>query len=440
MESNFSNLTYISEIQWDDELERISQHGQDLSENWYLLLDKLTITLNKLTSPFENTNRASLHQIQKFIEYILNDRKAYGHEKVYLEKLQGAIEKYSESSDLRDCAQQIYELEKDLYDYRNTLDLQLTFLWNTKQKDQGIDLWKKYIHQYHTSIKQMETKFITLLEKSTPNPDEYTCSVCFSVFTNPITIHPCLHTFCKSCIQKVYCKCNTKECKSPCHDTTTNQLSRLSTIEQDQDYIQVPSNYTKTHHPSRRPSTASSLLISSDNNNSHINNTNLNNNMNQVNNNNNNSNKENHLQQQQRRKSSFQRLSFMPQFKTNPYGTALLKCECAQPQSQPSCRCPRCQNPFGPEDCTFAIGLDNLIRLYFPRQDHVYHKYEVRQKQLKRKSIFNSLSIKLIPSSSTPHPRQQQKHQQLSSSSQLASNPSALSTISSSKGILQDHK
>ncbi|KAI9299901.1 hypothetical protein BJ944DRAFT_292060 [Cunninghamella echinulata] len=369
MESNFSNLTYISEIQWDDELERISQHGQDLSESWYHLLDKLAITLNKLTSPFENTNRASLHQIQKFIEYILNDRKTYGHEKIYLEKLQGAIEKYSESADLRDCAQQIYEIEKDLYNYRHTLDLQLTFLWNTKQKDQGIDLWKKYIHQYHASIKQMETKYI------------------------------------------------------------------------DQDYIQVPTNFTKTHHPSRRPSTAGSLLISSDNN-SHISNTNLNNNnINQVNNNNNNGNKENYPQQQkqQRRKSSFQRLSFMPQFKNSLYDTALLKCECTQPQPQPqpSCRCPRCQNTFGPEDCTFAIGLDNLIRLYFPRQDHVYHKYEVRQKQLKRKSIFNSLSIKLIPSSSTPQPRQQQKRQQ-SSSAQLTSfsTPSALSTISSSKGIL----
>ena len=51
-------------------------------------------------------------------------------------------------------------MEKDLNTYRDTLDLQLTFLWNTKQKDQSIGLWKKYINQYHTSIKQMETKFI----------------------------------------------------------------------------------------------------------------------------------------------------------------------------------------------------------------------------------------------------------------------------------------
>ncbi|CAO3611644.1 unnamed protein product [Cunninghamella blakesleeana] len=442
MESNFSHLTYIAENQWDDELDRVYHHGKDLSDNWYHLLDKLSVSLDKLTSPFQNTDRASLHKTQKFIEHILNDRKTYGHEKTYLEKLKTAIDKYSESIELRDCAQQIYYLERDLNTYRQTLDLQLTFLWNTKQKDQSVDLCKKYINQYHTSIKQMETRFITLLEKSTPNPDEYTCSICFSVFTNPVTIHPCLHTFCKGCLQKLYCQCTIKDCKSSCHDTSTLS-KKLSIIENDHDYIQVP-NYTANIDPSRRPSTASSLLMSSsplvlDNNNNNNSNNNITNTSNI--NNHHHQNKENHPHPHPSTSTSSQspslqrrRLSFMPPFKTNYSETNLLKCDCLSHWQPPThCKCPRCQFSFGSEDCTFATGLDNLIRLYFPRQDHLYHKYEVRQKQLKRKSILNTLSFKLIPSSSTPHPRQHHRSQQhpfVPSSSSCQ--PSVLSSLSSS--------
>jgi hypothetical protein len=43
-----------------------------------------------------------------------------------------------------------------------------------------------------------------------------------------------------------------------------------------------------------------------------------------------------------------------------------------------------------------AVGLDNLIRFYFPRHDGIQHQYHARQKRLKRRSAIVAWSQKWL--------------------------------------------
>ncbi|CAO3600689.1 unnamed protein product [Absidia cylindrospora] len=238
IDSAFSTSS-TTEAKWEDELERVHQYGQQLSDNWYEALEQLTLVVDKVTSPFLNTNRISLHLAQLFIESYRDDwGNRHSGKNTYKEKIQQADHRFSDHFDLKQCAMGICELEKDLFNYRQTMDQQLTSLWNSRQADQLMDSWKDYLQQYHHELNQMEKKFKALLDTSSPNPDEYTCAVCLSIFTDPITLHPCLHTFCKDCVQHIYCTCQLTQCVSSCHDAT----NRSTNIHDDDDDSDLPNN------------------------------------------------------------------------------------------------------------------------------------------------------------------------------------------------------
>ncbi|KAI8097562.1 uncharacterized protein BX664DRAFT_326692 [Halteromyces radiatus] len=367
VDSAFSSSScYNNSSSWDDDLEEIHQHGEQLVISWYQSLEQLALMLDKVTSPFQTTNRSSLHQTQQFIESYLNNWKFQRYTMdTFDQKLQMVDDQFSDHTELKKCVLYLYELEKKLYIYQQTMDTQLTLLWNTRQKDQDMDVWKKYLQHSQFSTNQMENKLKTLLENSTPNPDEYTCAVCLSIFTDPVTI-PCLHTFCKNCLQHIYCTCRRSYCTSPCHDAT----KRPTNIDDDSDKSRFDSRRKYSRGlSSYKPRYRSMISPKATKNAS-------------------------------RRRQSVNAEENNTTFSsTNYQDPVLFQCDCPLSWSvPPAAQCPLCRYPFAPEDITLATALDNFIRFYFPRQDRVRQRYHARQRQLKRRSFLNTLSQKLVPS------------------------------------------
>jgi hypothetical protein len=81
----------------------------------------------------------------------------------------------------------------------------------------------KWQQQYNYQIKpyqDLEADFKKVLKSNTPNREDFTCAVCLSILHEPITLPGCKHTFCKSCIQQMYC--------AYCHRHRTKTVSRIS--------------------------------------------------------------------------------------------------------------------------------------------------------------------------------------------------------------------
>ncbi|CAO3597345.1 unnamed protein product [Absidia cylindrospora] len=412
-----SHISSNTESEWEDQLERIHLHGEKLSSDWYQSLDQLACMMDKVTSPFQNTNRVALHQTQRFIESYLDDWKSHRFESEadINEKIQLANHQFSDQVDLKNCVIKIHHLEKDLYDYRYTMDDQLMGLWDTKQKDQVLETWKHHWQAYHHTSNQMECKFKALLESCSPKPDEYTCAVCLSIFTEPVTLQPCLHTFCKSCVQHIYCTCQLTRCDSSCHDPA----NRPSNMVDDDDDMVIPKKklsrqfsgtykprYTqlgsskKSSSPSPPPSPSPSML----------------------------------RRRYSTLRAPLKRFSMAaaaaeeprPPTPTTTLDTekVTLRCDCPLSWSvPPAAQCPLCRHPFGPDDCRLAVALDNLIRFYFPRHDRVRQKYDARERQLNRRrslSAWRFLPQPSLPSVPLPPRRQSPNMTMISISNDLA--------------------
>ncbi|ORZ23006.1 hypothetical protein BCR42DRAFT_403767 [Absidia repens] len=395
-----SHISNNTEAEWADKLGRINLYGEKLSSDWYHSLDQLASMMDKVTSPFQNTNRVALHQTQRFIETYLDNWKSHRcqSEGDTNEKIQLANQQFSDQVDLKNCVIKIHHLEKDLYDYRYTMDDQLMGLWDSKQKDQAMETWKHHWQAYHRISNQMECKFKALLESCSPKPDEYTCAVCLSIFTEPVTLQQCLHTFCKSCVQNIYCTCQLTCCDSSCHDPA----NRPSNMVDDEDDLAIPKKklsrqFSSTYKPRYRqlissrkistppppPSPPSSSPSPSPS-------------------------------VPRRRYSTLRaplkRFSMAaveeprPPTPTTTLDTekVTLRCDCPLSWSvPPAAQCPLCRQPFGPDDCRLAVALDNLIRFYFPRHDRVRQKYDARERQLNRRTSL-SAAWRFLPQSSLP--------------------------------------
>lgn len=68
--------------------------------------------------------------------------------------------------------------------------------------------WKHQYHRHLTSYQSLETNFKEILKSNVARREDFTCAICLSILCEPVTLTSCYHTFCKSCIQRLYCaKC-----------------------------------------------------------------------------------------------------------------------------------------------------------------------------------------------------------------------------------------
>lgn len=66
----------------------------------------------------------------------------------------------------------------------------------------------------------LETNFKSILKSSTPDREDFTCAVCLSILHEPTTLEACHHTFCRSCVQHLYC--------AHCHRYRAKTINRIS--------------------------------------------------------------------------------------------------------------------------------------------------------------------------------------------------------------------
>ena len=174
------------------------------------------------------------------------------------------------------------------------------------------------------------------MEQSIPSKEDFTCAICLSVLSEPVTIAPCLHTFCRPCIQRLYCTCTLSSCSSPCHKASCRQR---------------PEQYYPNNNNNNNNTTTFSLL------------------------------KGKRTQPQQQK-----RLSLRHGFPQKRHSSILY---CKKKQKLLSCQCyrneldtlpflptqhhacPLCRSAFTLKDCTINAALDNFISLYFPYEEKV---------------------------------------------------------------------
>lgn len=77
---------------------------------------------------------------------------------------------------------------------------------------------QKYTHQL-LPYKALEKSFYSLLKKSTPVRQDFTCAVCLCLWREPTTLQ-CNHTFCRSCVQHMVC--------ARCHNFRRKTVNRIS--------------------------------------------------------------------------------------------------------------------------------------------------------------------------------------------------------------------
>lgn len=80
--------------------------------------------------------------------------------------------------------------------------------------------WDKKFNMQLQPYQELESKFRSILKSSTPDKEDFTCAVCLSILHEPTTLEPCHHTFCKSCVQHLYC--------ARCHRYREKTMNRIS--------------------------------------------------------------------------------------------------------------------------------------------------------------------------------------------------------------------
>lgn len=80
--------------------------------------------------------------------------------------------------------------------------------------------WDQRYNMQLQPYQALETNFKSILKSSTPDREDFTCAVCLSILHKPTTLEACNHTFCRSCVQHLYC--------AHCHRYRAKTMNRIS--------------------------------------------------------------------------------------------------------------------------------------------------------------------------------------------------------------------
>ncbi|KAI8066367.1 hypothetical protein BC940DRAFT_302663 [Gongronella butleri] len=211
--------------------------------------------------------------------------------------------------------------------------------------------------ELETAYSDMDTQLLRIIDRSTPLPDEYTCSVCYSVYRDPVTIHPCLHTFCKTCLDRVYCTCRLSHCTSRCHDQHDTSSGSAGGDDDDDDEMQ---RHGAVHailggdaplHPAvavlmQMPSPPGLAGMSEKKPRT-----------------------KNRHKMGKRSKPAWLDARPPPNRSFHERSPVPLECHCPLSWAvPPAAQCPLCRQAFGPANCTYATDMANLIRFHFYAQ------------------------------------------------------------------------
>ncbi|KAI8886192.1 hypothetical protein K501DRAFT_270104 [Backusella circina FSU 941] len=81
--------------------------------------------------------------------------------------------------------------------------------------------WQKKYAKNINKFQKLEDQLKTLLKQSSPSPNDFKCAVCLSILDDPITLSGCYHTFCRDCIQHIYCATCHKNHRHDSYKATT---------------------------------------------------------------------------------------------------------------------------------------------------------------------------------------------------------------------------
>ncbi|KAI9246223.1 hypothetical protein BDA99DRAFT_576636 [Phascolomyces articulosus] len=367
---------------WNEELERIYEKCRWALDSLTCTIDELSHEICTIASPLQNPDRRSLCDVHQFISSYLKEwqgqhqrttthtkggdgtndliakREAFeisSHQSsfdTYFDNLQSKI-LATEDPALSHCIQQVCQWEYNFFLYKQYSESQMMILWDTIQYQDIIQRllqtrWNRRYNQCINTSQALEDRIKTLLEQSSPAREDFTCAICLSVLSEPVTIAPCLHTFCRPCIQHLYCTCTLASCSSPCH--------RASRRQRPEQY------YYSSLRPSKNMSRRSSQHQPSS------------------------------FQQQQQQRdgssnnslrrgySNYRPIKRHSSISYSRKKQKLLACQCYPNNnhdllSSPKHHsCPLCRSPFTIKDCTINVALDNFISLYFPYEEKVDDK------------------------------------------------------------------
>ncbi|KAI7886115.1 hypothetical protein K492DRAFT_190338 [Lichtheimia hyalospora FSU 10163] len=259
---------------WNDELDRVYERSRVALESLEQRVDELCSEICIIASPLQNPNCRSLQHAQQLISNYLrewqvapgqttsqrpksqlvtrekddndDDKKIVHGERLQESNMsfdiyfQGLKERVLSSNDthpeLKRCIQLVCQWEHDLFLFQQYLDQQMLILWDVAHHQPSIlhllqSRWHRRYNQCTQGAQALQDR--TLLEKSAPSREDFTCAICLCVLSEPVTLAKCLHTFCRSCLQRLYCACTSPYCNSPCHYTSRHyrkQRHRQSSI------------------------------------------------------------------------------------------------------------------------------------------------------------------------------------------------------------------
>ncbi|KAL7324193.1 hypothetical protein PS15p_210737 [Mucor circinelloides] len=224
---------------WYSELERVCRASQSALIMLNTQLEEVSNTICFISSPLKNQNRKSLKKAHQFITTCLDEWdcliSSNGLYQDHFEKLESLVQHefgtYS-SPKLRQCIKQVYRFKQNLQLYHYYIISQFDMLWDlgstAMQLEPSTDVpllqvmksrWQqKYTHELK-SYASITDAFHTLLKKSTPVRQDFTCAVCLSIWHEPTTLQ-CNHTFCRSCVQHMVC--------ASCHKFRRKTVNRIS--------------------------------------------------------------------------------------------------------------------------------------------------------------------------------------------------------------------
>ncbi|KAI9496556.1 hypothetical protein BDB00DRAFT_124407 [Zychaea mexicana] len=236
---------------WNEELERIFEKCRWALDSLTCTIDELSHEICTIASPLQNTDCQSVHHARQFISSYLKEWQDHLQQQEQLrhdaastkelsELMKTSFDAYFESlhskvlatedTGLSQCIQRICQWEHDLFLYKQYFESQMTILKDASHSYEAAQYllqtrWDRRYNQCMSTSQALEDRMKTLLEQSSPSRDDFTCAICLAVLSEPVTIGTCLHTFCRSCIQQIYCTCTLASCSSPCHRATRRQKS-----------------------------------------------------------------------------------------------------------------------------------------------------------------------------------------------------------------------